>query len=945
MTIMVANIPLLKSLTSTDIKQGLPSEVWRVVFSYLKAIDLCRCSQVCKDWRILVDSVDATTWRFLYLEQKKYKRWKHPYWPNETQTNVISWKKSYRQRYLVSRLWLNDGVTTACSVNFFFGRSKERKNFYVGSNKPYKTIKSAIEKASPYDRIYVYPGVYQDPVMLVIKNPCAIIGVDDPSKIILTMQIDVRAESLKLENLTIKPMYPRRVHSSTALLKVLYGHVFMFNCIVNQGYLHITAPGIVDIRSCTFTTAFVNLQGVGYSSITNCEFKPDRFAIFVEEPLFQFHLRPPRTMDEVGGWVAALNEKKFDEYYCRHIKEKCRKRNGDKEMKKSKSFLSCITESDLSLSDSDASEVRSKTKSCLSRKSRVNSLGSLKSDNGTEKETVDAQTKVLLKAIQGVVIRNIKVTGGKGGVTLCRMGQAWIENSTFSNLSYGIRCLQNSKCVVLNNKIHSCDTTGIFIRDHSVALIAGNQIFANGEAGIDIRSSANPLIEHNEIHSGRRSGIVCLDHGKGVIRENDIYNNKEAGIYILHKGCPKIHNNHVWSGRAAGIAVTEDGTGHITNNIITGMEWAGIDIRHGGNPVISHNVIQHGKSDGIVVGEAGKSVILDNTIEENSGCGIWILDGSHPLIHSNVITNSGNSGIAFVNNSDHEHEKQKLSVHIPQNRAPPAFNHDADERSVDTEEEFIFPSPMMLEQEPESRYVHVSKPDKKVAQIEGNTIENNKGHGILYDGKEGIVIFKNQINHNLKHGINLIHSSEISIQDNELSHNHLSGVNVELGINVSLEGNGLYENGEYGVSTAGISTILRNDVFGHSLPGVYVQTLADVSLKNNRLHGLKHPCVHVEEQSRCIVDNNDFYIGSEAKDLYFHEISDVSYLDNNKIHKIDNNDSCRDLSDIVSYTAVGITDWRPQCTNMATKSAPFFTTVQMHNQNRSNNRSSFCALL
>lgn len=67
----IARIKTGLSLTigCEDLFHGLPFEVWRVVFSFLRAKELCACSQVCKDWRALVDSLDSTRWRKLYLSQ------------------------------------------------------------------------------------------------------------------------------------------------------------------------------------------------------------------------------------------------------------------------------------------------------------------------------------------------------------------------------------------------------------------------------------------------------------------------------------------------------------------------------------------------------------------------------------------------------------------------------------------------------------------------------------------------------------------------------------------------------------------------------------------------------------------------------------------------------------------------------------------------------------
>lgn len=219
----IAKFKVGLSTINGDLLHGLPLEIWRVVFSYLKARDLCCCSQVCKDWNELVNSLDATRWKFLYLQQKKSKRWKHPNWPNETNSKLdASWKVLYRQRHKLSKLWLRTKIESSCSPRFFFGHQKQRKILHVGANKSYHSLRAALEKASPFAKIIIHPGVYQDASTVYLKFPVEVLGADDSSKIVLMMQIEIRTDSAKLENLTIKPIYPRvrRRGTSTALLRV-----------------------------------------------------------------------------------------------------------------------------------------------------------------------------------------------------------------------------------------------------------------------------------------------------------------------------------------------------------------------------------------------------------------------------------------------------------------------------------------------------------------------------------------------------------------------------------------------------------------------------------------------------------------------------------------------------------------------------------------------------
>lgn len=158
----------------------------------------------------------------------------------------------------------------------------------------------------------------------------------------------------------------------------------------------------------------------------------------------------------------------------------------------------------------------------------------------TRRYYLDAQCREVVRSIHGCIVRKNRFCIGKGAVLVRRRGHAWIEGNEIGRLSHGVRCLTGAKVVILNNRIHDCETSGIFFRERSTGLVAGNHIYSNKEAGTDIRSGSDPILQHNHIHSGKRSGVVILDRGKGIIRDNDIYDNKEAGVYILYRGNPIV---------------------------------------------------------------------------------------------------------------------------------------------------------------------------------------------------------------------------------------------------------------------------------------------------------------------------------------------------------------------------------------------------------------------
>ena len=314
----------------------------------------------------------------------------------------------------------------------------------------------------------------------------------------------------------------------------------MDNCLFEQGQIHVSVPGTVNVRYCTFNAAHISFKGAGLSSVTNCKFKPERVAVSVEDPTISPKMRvlPPH----IGGWVEMLHYGNIKDYYMKKIRQMSIKskanQDGSPLIDASETSLGSADKSSLNRSESEV--INEKENDALTGKKKEPGYCESTLDSSTTNDCVDSDTVAILNSVRGVIFANNKIEGGRGGITVSRIGQAWIEGNVFTGLVYGIRCMQSSRIVLLNNKISSCDTSAIFMREHSSGLVAGNHIFDNNEAGIDLRSNSNPIIQQNHIYSGKRSGIVCLDSSRGVIRSNEIYNNKEAGVYILYKGNPSV---------------------------------------------------------------------------------------------------------------------------------------------------------------------------------------------------------------------------------------------------------------------------------------------------------------------------------------------------------------------------------------------------------------------
>ncbi|KAL8576007.1 hypothetical protein ACOMHN_052025 [Nucella lapillus] len=448
--------------------------------------------------------------------------------------------------------------------------------------------------------------------------------------------------------------------------------------------------------------------------------------------------------------------------------------------------------------------------------------------------------------VRGCLVHHCRMIHSKGGVMVTLQGHALVSACDISNVSYGIRCIQNARVVVVKNRIHHCRTSGIFMRLAASGLIAGNDIHSNHEAGLDIRKNADPIVQHNRIHHGKRSGVVVLGSGRGQIRSNSIYSNTEAGIYILYGGNPTVSENHIYDGKAAGVAVNEGGRGCIfdntissnqwggvdidNNNTISGNQWGGVDIRRGSGPVVCGNTITHGLGDGIVIGDQGQGTIENNVIADNAGCGLWLMSASRPYIHGNQISNNGDTGVMMVNKTDIQQEGPHL--------LPPAGD------GLDPMASTVSVTGALLDDLP--------PPPPKCAHttLQHNTIYHNAGRGVGVELGERVAVRCNAIYANGGDGVWVQQEAPVTVTANTITTNQGHGISTALSNNVEIVGNGIYDNQEWGIHGSGYLSVRENDVVGNHHGGISVHGDSTCKIEANRMQTSSGAVVRLGEGVR-----------------------------------------------------------------------------------------------
>ncbi|NWR80417.1 FBX10 protein, partial [Centropus unirufus] len=877
---------------------SLPAELWRLILSYLRLPDLGRCSSVCRAWYELVLSLDRTRWRQLCLGCLEHR---HPNWPNQPGVEPQSWRQTFKQHYLASKTWTkNTQDLDSSSCLSLFRRRKGWRQLRVGVGGEFGSLRAALAAASPYDRLVLLPGVHEEQSEVLLKVPVEVVGQGKLGDVSLLASIDQHCPTARLCNVVLMP-----ARFSSMLYKTTSGYVQFDSCNFESGQLLIHAPGTCQVKFCSFSQASIHLRCVALCVLENCEFVgSENASVTVEGCPSSDHnwackhlamlakscaastwesgpascpeakqdggeeslLGPLRTCEivvgeERSGFLSAVGAQALlcsaqegtefgenlwaakEEYQGLGSSSSDSDLHSDSEEDAQAGYKLPFQARSLSHALADVMDGRLQNNR-LHNLQRDLKLKSLHQELQQDKEALS-----LANSLQGCIVRQCLFRNGKGGIFIYSRGQAKLEGSIFRDLTYAVRCVQNSKVVMLRNDIHHCKASGVFLRLSAGGLIADNNIHSNCEAGVDIRKGANPLVLCNKIHNGLRSGIVVVGNGKGIIRSNQIYGNKEAGIYILYDGNPAVSGNHIFQGLAAGIAVNENGRGHITGNIICENQWGGADIRHGGNPILRNNLISGGYSDGVVVGERGKGLIEGNAIYGNKGCGVWMMSSSLPHLINNQIGHNSIYGVAVLCCMDDAGDYPL---------AQGGSESFQEEREV-----------AGAENDPYSEEEHpAAQRPVSVALVELNSISHNGAAGLHIKTSEALNVIANVIHANRDSGVTVLQSSQLTrISNNSISCNSRDGILVEAACQVELRGNGIYANSSHGVVCKGEGVIAENDIVGNHRCGLQLLQGSDMKVTKNRIQSFRDYAIALFDEAKGLVQENLIFQGRSKKSI------------------------------------------------------------------------------
>ncbi|WP_372986345.1 right-handed parallel beta-helix repeat-containing protein [Marinobacter sp.] len=148
--------------------------------------------------------------------------------------------------------------------------------------------------------------------------------------------------------------------------------------------------------------------------------------------------------------------------------------------------------------------------------------------------------------------------------------EAWLVESTFSDIYYGFYCYEAENVAIVNNVYHDNIVYGIDPHDYSShLLIAGNEVYGtrekhgiiisrevndswiinnhsyeNGLSGIVLdRQSRRNVVARNLVHDNQGDGIGLYESPDNLLWENRLMNNLRNGIRVRNSTNVRVYNN------------------------------------------------------------------------------------------------------------------------------------------------------------------------------------------------------------------------------------------------------------------------------------------------------------------------------------------------------------------------------------------------------------------
>lgn len=327
----------------------------------------------------------------------------------------------------------------------------------------FTTITAAIDAADPGDRILVYPGLYEEG--LVIDKPLEIVGVGGPEEVV----VQARGKNALLFKTTMGRV------SNLALRQLGEGQ--WYGVDISQGRL--------ELEDCDITS-----QGLPCVAI-HAGADP--------------RLRRNRIHDGKEAGVVVYD-------------------NGLGTLEDNDIFGNALSGVAIK---TGANPTLRRNRIHSGKASGVfvyeNGQGTLE-DNDI---FGNAYSEVAISESGNPTLRRNRIHDSKaGGVHVYENGLGTMEdNDIFDNALTGVAIKTGGNPTLRRNRIHDGKQTGVFVYEKGLGTLEDNDIRGNAQAGVRIKEEGNPTLRRNRINKNGYEAVWVSHGGSGIIEDNDLRDN------------------------------------------------------------------------------------------------------------------------------------------------------------------------------------------------------------------------------------------------------------------------------------------------------------------------------------------------------------------------------------------------------------------------------------
>ncbi|KAJ3429497.1 f-box only protein [Anaeramoeba flamelloides] len=424
----------------------------------------------------------------------------------------------------------NDLKTTRRSSISSGGNNGISKIICVGKEKEYQTIGEALVKARSGDRIEIYPGIYNEQ-LVITTDDLEIVGIQNEKHGILIEHAAGSILSFQAQKGSISNITFRYLGQKFFTVEIISGTMEMNNC---------------DISG--FGAACLGISRGSQPKIKECLIHHGK----------------------VG--IAIFNKGNGFFHHCNVFENKyqgiCITGNSKATIKNSKFYLN--EDYGIQVKENSKGTIRG----CEIFYNKLNG--------------VEIESKSLPK------FENCNIFENQGhGIFLSEVLRPKLSNNRiYLNKKSGITC--KSSCPqTFHNEIFQNFELGIFLNKQSQGEFIGNKIYNNKLAGVQIQDKSDPIFDNNSIFKNTGSAFIARDHSLGTITNNLIYENDRSGIDVESSSDPKFMKNKIYK-NSIGVLISFKGKGKFVHNEIFQNKTVQFRIMKNCFPILQNNKIPLG---------------------------------------------------------------------------------------------------------------------------------------------------------------------------------------------------------------------------------------------------------------------------------------------------------------------------------------------------------------